>query len=225
MSSGTKNFVPDDFLPTQIPNLLGWYDATDESTLVEVSGRYSDWLDKSGNGNDLVQATGADQPIYDAATNSITFDGASQFLKAVGFTLNQPETIYFVGRQIGYTSPDVLYDGNTSTSGRLAQTGVSPALKISAGAQSAGNGDLAVGADGVVAVVFNGASSSLSVNDGTKTTGNYGAANMSGFTLGARGDDSNFSNIIVYEVAIYSAAHSAAEQSAVIAGLMNKHSI
>lgn len=46
-----------------------WLDASDSTTITESSNAVSNWADKSGNGNDLAQATGADQPTY--TTNSL----------------------------------------------------------------------------------------------------------------------------------------------------------
>ena len=210
-------------MPT--PNLEAHYDASIPSSITEVTG-VSNWADLSGNGRDLIQATGADQPIYSAANRSITFDGVSQFLKAVGFTLNQPESVYFVGQQVSWTSSDSIFDGNAANVMRFYQNGSSPDVSLFAGtAGDPTNTDFALGADAVAACVINGASSTIKVNNNAAVTGNPGAANAGGFTLGARGDLSRWANIIVYEVAIYSVAHDATTQAAIINGLMNKWTI
>lgn len=47
--------------------LTVWVDATDYQTINESAGRVSAWKDKSGKGNDFVQATGALQPLYVAS--------------------------------------------------------------------------------------------------------------------------------------------------------------
>lgn len=50
----------------------GWYDASDTSTITAgVTGNVSQWDDKSGNGNDVIQANGTYQPV----TNSRTISG------------------------------------------------------------------------------------------------------------------------------------------------------
>jgi hypothetical protein len=46
-----------------------WLDAADTSTITESSGAVSQWDDKSGNGRNFVQATGANQP--ETGTNFI----------------------------------------------------------------------------------------------------------------------------------------------------------
>jgi hypothetical protein len=53
-------------------DLLGWWDAQDGATITQSGGNVSQWADKSGSGNHLVQATGAKQPAYDATG----FDGS-----------------------------------------------------------------------------------------------------------------------------------------------------
>jgi len=211
--------------PIPTDNLAAHYDASVASSITEVTG-VSNWADLSGNGRDLVQLTGADQPVYSAANNSITFDGVSDFLKTAAFTLNQPETVYMACQQVSYTSGDYLMDGDINT-GLIYQGTSSPNIQAYAGSFSSDNGDLAVGSDGVVAVVFNGASSSIRVDNNAPVTGNFGAANMGSFTLGTKGNSAaaQASNIIVYEVAIYSVAHTASQQNNIIHDLQQKWGI
>jgi hypothetical protein len=45
-----------------------WLDAADTATIVESGGAVSQWNDKSGNGRNAVQATGANQPTTGAET-------------------------------------------------------------------------------------------------------------------------------------------------------------
>jgi hypothetical protein len=52
-------------------DLIGWYDAQDAASITQSSGAVSQWNDKSGKGNHVVQATGANQPSYSATG----FDG------------------------------------------------------------------------------------------------------------------------------------------------------
>lgn len=184
---------------------------------IEVTGSgVSKWPDQSGNGRDLLQGTDAARPALQS-DNSILFDGGAHFLKCSTFTFAQPETIYALYRQVTWTLTDTIFDGNTSNTGAVRQSSVTPQLEINAGAaQVATNANLAVNTYGVMAVVFNGASSLLQINNTTATTGSPGTASMSGFTLGARGDSTQFSNIQVKEVILFAAAHDAATRTAVI---------
>lgn len=174
---------------------------------VHLATGVSQWDDLSGNGNHPLQATGLDQPSYDPATGGITTDGIRQFMKTPAFTWNQPCTAYYVMRQIAWTNGDRLADGNADDTARVMQLGTTPDLQLYAGAGLTNSG-LAVGADGVLAVVFNGASSLVKVNDNAAVAGDLGALNPGGLTLGRRGATAlSFGNAIYYEIALYSGAH------------------
>lgn len=195
-----------------------WYR---NATGVTSSGGFaSQWDDYSGNTRHLVQATGTNQPAYSAGV--FTFDGADNFMKVTGgFTFNQPVTIYFVGQQVSWTGNDTFFDGNSANTGIIYQTGVTPTIVLYAGANAANTTNLAVATDGVVCAVFNGASSSLRINNNAKTTGNPGAGNMGGFTLGALATPGLHSNTKFEEVILFTGAHTDTEQSNVITALNN----
>jgi len=60
------------FLPTDVSGLKVWLDASDASTITkDGSDLVSQWDDKSGEGNDIAQATGSLQPLWvDSVQNS-----------------------------------------------------------------------------------------------------------------------------------------------------------
>lgn len=77
--------------PAQIPTAL-WLDAADSSTITLNGSTVSQWSDKSGNGNNAVQATSASQPSYSTSALSnnrpaIVFDGINDWMTA-GTSLN-----------------------------------------------------------------------------------------------------------------------------------------
>lgn len=89
------------------PNILAlspwiWLDASDASTITESSGFVSQWNDKSGNGRDLSQGTGINQPTIGTVTlnglNTITFDGSNDRLSrsASGLFPNTTSLSFFV---------------------------------------------------------------------------------------------------------------------------------
>lgn len=61
-----------------------WYDASDEASIVQLSGSVSQWSDKSSNGYNLTQATGTNQPAYGArfinGLKAVDFDGTNDTL-------------------------------------------------------------------------------------------------------------------------------------------------
>jgi hypothetical protein len=196
----------------------------DQGITVTGSG-VSQWDDISGNGRHLKQGADANRPALQA-DGTVLFNGTSHFLKCDAFTLNQPETVYLLFKQVSWTASDTFFDGNADATGRLYQLSSSPSMQASAGAALAVMAGPAIGSVGVVSLVFNGASSSASVNNGAATTGDAGASNMGGFTLGTRGSTvDRFANIQVSEAIIFPAAHDAATRARIVAGLMARHGV
>ena len=176
-------------------------------------GLCSAWADQSGNGNNLVQATGGNQPAIQA-DNSILFDGVDNFMQAA-FTLNQPCAYYFLGKQITWTSGDRILDGVAGTV-IINQSGSGTSLAISAGVGLPFSVDPGLDTYFVACAVFNGASSVAQLNT-SSATGDAGAANPGGVTVGsARTGGAQWSNIQVKEVIIFAAAHDATTRARVI---------
>jgi len=71
------------FRPDSISGLKLWLDADDASTITESTG-VSAWADKSGQGNNATQGTGASQPSLQAAAlngkSAVRFDGTDDRL-------------------------------------------------------------------------------------------------------------------------------------------------
>jgi hypothetical protein len=65
-----------------LPNLALWLDAADTATITESGGAVSQWDDKSGNGYNVTQGTGAAQPTTGSTTqnglNVLSFDGGDR---------------------------------------------------------------------------------------------------------------------------------------------------
>ena len=142
------------------------------------------WSDQSGNGHDAT-AAGALRPTYKTGILDgkavVRFDGTNAMTTA-SFSLNPPKTVFIVANNPAGTH--VWLDGLGLYSTYFDATS-STNIRMYAGA--------AVNATvpdcrpyGIIAGVFNGASSVLAYN-GTPTTGDSGADNASGFTLGASG--------------------------------------
>ena len=89
------------FTPKQIANLAAWYDASDATTIAQTAGNVSSWLDKSGNGNTLVQATTASMPATGQTIDglgALAFKGA-QYLSSTNASFShyvQNESTAFV---------------------------------------------------------------------------------------------------------------------------------
>jgi hypothetical protein len=197
--------------------LAAWYRYN--TGITSSGGTVSAWANQTG-GEALVQATSGNRPTLES-DGTILFNGVDQFLKTAPFTLNQPTTVYFLGRQVTWTAGDKIFDGDTSVSGEVRQSISSPNIRARV---AAGDGDLnsnlAVGSYGVICVVFSGANSLLQINSTSPVAQNLGTTGMGGFTLGRPGAASiEFGNIQAKEVLIYNAAHDANQRAAVIAYL------
>jgi hypothetical protein len=172
---------------------------------------------------DLYQATTGKMFIVSTAPDGKTIataDGLNDYMKAAPFALSQPESVYFVGSQVTWTSGDEIFTGESGTVGNLRQAASSPNLSITAGTTVAENSGLSIDTRGVIAVVFNGASSSLRVNQQAATTGNAGAGNLGGFMVGGRNTLTNFSNITFCEALLASRADSETLQLRIASYLM-----
>ena len=183
----------------------------------------SQWNDMSGNARHLLQATDTNRPALQAE-GSILFDGMDNFMATGAFTFNQPCTYYLLLRQVSWTANDYLCDG-LITAGIFQDT-TTPQIAMYAGASVIGTqSNLEVGAYGVLAAVFNGASSSLRVNNNSPVSGDAGANNPGGFQLGSFSGPSNFSHIQAKEAILYSGAHSTILQNYNIARLASVGSL
>lgn len=120
------------FSPLNIADLVLWLDAADLSTITESSGSVSQWDDKSGNGNNAAQATGAEQPATGGSingVNAITWDITDDNL-----VVTQDTTINGLwgtgGTTVYVSQGDSLGGGGF---GRFAEKGASSLLKRSGG--------------------------------------------------------------------------------------------
>lgn len=175
---------------------------------------------------DLVQLTQAKQPIVSVAADGVnisTFDGTDDYMKAAPFPLSQPESVYWVGSQESWALNSNLFDGGTPDGGSIFQYPETPYLGLFAGTYLGSINSLPVGLRGVVFSRFNGLSSALSVNRGSKAVGAAGSLAMDGFTLGAYGlVTTRFANITFSEALIAARADSDALQLRIADALMRK---
>lgn len=194
-------------------NQAAWYRFNLDITL--NGSDVSQWDDQSGNDRHLIQATASKQPFKEA-DGSITFDGTDEFLKAVAFTLVQPETVYILCKYITWGNNEGICDGNAGLSGTIILAIAEDAVALYAGSFTDINSDFIINTYAALAAVFQSGDESLQVNKETPTAGEAGSGDMSGFTLGARGGDDHFSNIQVKEVILYSVAHDSDTRDSVV---------
>lgn len=190
------------FTPDQIQNLAAWYRFN--TGITQAGGFASAWADQSGNGRNLVQASGANQPSVNP-DGSLLFNGTSQTMRVL-FTLPQPATVCVLAKPISWTSQDRLWSGAGGASWpRVQQTASNSTVQY---ANTSGTAAVAY-TNNVYSVflgVANNTASIISINN-TERTGGSGTTALDGFTLCASGlGGAAFGNFEVKEVVVYSFA-------------------
>lgn len=188
--------------------------------ITSSGGAVSQWDDRSGNGRHLKQATATNQPALQTDL-SILFDGVDNYLKCDAFTLNQPVTIYVLGKQITWTASEYLWDGDDVDTGGLRQRPTSPGLGLVAPTLGVVSNDLALDTYGAICAVYNGANSVLQISNSAAVTGDAGANNMGGFILGAARAESQWSHSQFKEAILLADAHDADTRYRIIQYLLS----
>ena len=155
----------------------------------------------------------------------LLFDGIAHTMQSAAFTLNQPFTVYFLGKQVTWTSVDLLWSGLTTNGLSFYQHPFTPDIRLYAGTNDIINSNFAVNTVGILTGVFDGASSSLAVNAGATVTGSSGSNNINGLTLGSNNNASQYANMQVKEWILRSVADSAATRLAIQQALAFKHNL
>lgn len=193
-------------LPVRV-SLAAWYRY--RIAVTNINGAASAWADQSGNMRPLLQATATNRPSV-LSDGSILFDGSDNYMQAT-FTLAQPFTVYLAFQPVTHTNNDVIFDGVTATT-TLSQDTTTGTYDINAGTALAYTGTIVAGTNGVIATVFNTTTSVIQGANGAASTTVEGDANTNdagGITLGASRTPGSYSNIRVFEMAVYSVAHDA----------------
>jgi len=205
----------------------------DAGTTTDANG-LTNWTDQSLNAvGDLFAESAATSPDLIANGNpigngnAIDFNGTMNRMRLTGgFTFAQPETIYLVARWDSWTINDTMIDGEVVNALALIQHDATPKMRLFAGSFAADNTDLAVGNWGIISVVFNGANSSIRVNNNTETTGNPGSINANGLTLGSRRNGSSYGAFRICRLIGYdTTAHTDAEQDQNITALNSIYNV
>ena len=204
------------FTPASLDNLEAWYQF---NTGITVTGAgVSQWDDQSGNDRHLLQGTDTNRPAKETG-GEITFDGVDNFLKVASFTINQPLTIVVLFKQVTWTSTDYIWEFGNGTNAIVLQQyysvgEASPDIRMYSGANGPEYRSMTLDTYFSVACVYNGASSSLSMDGSSVDTADVGATNGTLFTLGANGPATNYwTNMQVKDIVITSDALSAADIS------------
>lgn len=197
------------FLPNKISGLKLWLDA-DSQYITLNSGNVSSWADRSGEGNDLAQATAVNQPAPVAGWRNgrDAIQGASgDFLSRATLTggaIAQAFTVYIVCETSSGTGTERICDGASSSRAIFGTTTVN---QIYAGS-FVGTTSKPSSSPAIVRAVFDGSSSSIRIEPHgasvlSETSLSPGASSLNGFVTGALQGGSSpwlgkYANFLVY---------------------------
>lgn len=189
-------------LPPVIPD-LGWFDATDLSTITASAGAVSTWHDKSGQGNHLTAAGGA-RPTTGAATigglNSLVF-GSGSVMSVVPASWTQYPT-YFVVLQLTVVPssdlPIISDQGSPFAQGLFG---------FHTGEWSCGNGSQVIGGVAdlnphLLSCVFGQGNASLDLDGGNLATGNTGGGGPASHLTVGDGIQAHISELLLFSTSL-----------------------
>lgn len=208
------------FSPKQINGLVLWLTA--DAGLFQDSGKTTPatanndpigaWADQSGTGNDVLQATGGNRPVLSTnvqnGRNAVSFSGSAHTLqKTFGAAYAQPNTVIVTFQATGAGSTGPVFDAFTSQNEQLdATTWGIATMRAYAGTVLASVSASDLNISHIASIVFNGGSGVFRYNKAQEATGAIGAQTLDGFTLGSRGDGTNFYIGYIMEIVVYNAA-------------------
>jgi len=117
---------------------------------------------------------------------------------SASYTLAEPNFIFAVVKPLSWTYGDYLLQGYTDNTNIIIQHGTTPDVKISDSSLYSGAGNLPIGQFGIIRALFNGANSSLQVNENAKINVSLTAKNPAGITLAARRNLTSTTPNVVY---------------------------
>ena len=190
--------------PASLASPWAWYKFNTGQTIVTGVSAWTDaWGDATKT---LLQATTARQPLLQG-NGTLLFDGSNDNLVTSGsLTLNQPWSVIVYGKTVTWVLDSTM--AMSSGFADIRASAVSPNMSLYAGAVACETPGFTVGTYAMLAAVFNGASSQLSVNNNAPVTGNPGTAVGTAFRIGANAASLNMQ---LWEVIVTNAALSAGD--------------
>ena len=204
-----------------------WLDGKDASTFTLDGTSVDDWTGKGvlgitvSNGND-----DATRPTYDVNTGRVTFTAAnSTFLQSAAFgsALTQPNTVFIVYKITGaLNAHEKVFCG---LAGYLNAFWYNGSIFIMYASNILNDGATNAN-DNIHCGLFNGASSEYWINGVSKISGDIGAGNLDGITLGSRNNvTAYFADCEIMEVIVYNDEISDTDRDKITGYLSNKWDI
>jgi len=228
----TENINPlifDNSLSRQIlsdGNTELWYDFTDTKMVIKDSqNRVYTVLDKSGNSRLLSQPDQAKQPLCYGVGNGVLFDGIDDMMITQNFGLKNPEEIYVVFAPHRNTGYNFMIDSLGTGTLVIAICGAYY-TQSNGNIFYATNSDFQNGTFLIGRFRFAGADSSAQINELTKATGNIGANNVGGISVGCPNNSPNLAaNCTIKELIVRKILDTPEDDLAIYNYLKTKHNI
>lgn len=186
------------------------------------------WADQSGNGRDAIQAMLAARPTYKVNIQNgkagVLADGVDDYLQTA-FALAQPQTFYYVIRVVSFIANAEDFDGVGVNYRTIYNQTVADRHVLYAGTNFQPLGTLTDGTTGIITAVFNGASSTIRINNGGTATGNPGVANGGGVTLFSSPVPNAFANNYIFEFLEYGGTVAAGDDANIISYLNTRWAV
>ena len=200
-------------------NTLFWYDSTDLSTITKDGSNYiSRWKDKLLSGRDLIQSTGANQPLWTAT--GVNFDGINDYL-AVMFSDIQPKSFYIVLQSNAWNDNKGIIKSVNTVDVLYFLTGNNVVMYTSGVLNITRPNDNNFF---ILRCILNGASSRGTINADTQT-GNLAAHTSTGWYIGCQSPSSSFANMKVKEIINRTGADSTGSENYIYNYLKTKYSL
>lgn len=232
------------FRPTQLSNLEAWYDGADSNTITLNGSTVSSWGDKSGNGRNAAQATGAAQPTYTASAingkSALSFDGGdnlaavlSSDITTSNFTAfivaKRNSTVAFAATLSGVAAGQANDFDNNGSAVIFDETADGSLLLLNNNGSKSSAPHPGNGVVYQAATLFDGVNNTTYLNGVAQTpVADTNTLSFHTLYLGARFVGSAVTaqyNGLIAEIILYNRALSAAERSQVFTYLANKWGI
>lgn len=225
---GFPTEVNSPFEPSDYGTVFAWFYA--RSLSLNDGDAVTTWED-SYSTHDLSQATGANKPLYKIGIANgqpaLLFDGSNDYLQSASFGAEaQPLTVYAVVKQLSTGAGITHITDGIGVSNRIALGTQVTGLPFMYSGSTVIDGFEAIGTGvNLVSAVFNGASSSLRVNDIFHVAGSPGTNTLTGITVGANYVPGGYWNGYIFEIIYFDGTLSADDDYAVRRALHAKYAI
>ena len=225
---GATAFNPLTLSPT------AWYDPSDLSTLfqdsagttpVTASGQpVGKMLDKSGNGNHVLQATSTMRPIYTTggALAWLAFDGIDDFMRSavLGAALSAPNTVALAAKvdtlATTKAANNYFVSGGAVNNNAISQNSANDTVFLYTGTTTpAVTAALTIAAPYVLNALFNSTSSLMRLSGAASATVDPGSASMDTITLASNPGGAQALTGRIYGVFIKNAALTAPQNASI----------